>query len=258
MLAKIENYLDKIIFNTKVLNVTLLEMTECESTNDLMMQFVRSKTEQEGLIVVAKHQKKGRGQRENQWESEKDKNIAMSLCLQPYFLELSEVFYLTIIVSLSLVETLNKIGVEASIKWPNDIYVEDKKISGVLIENILKGAKVVNSVIGVGLNVNQKIFIEPKAVSVCQIIGKEFLLSEVVSNLVHSLDKYYAILKKGERSVLNDLYHRYLYRKDKLSSFDDGEIFEGMIQGVNKAGQLQVLKKDSLVCEYNLKEIKFL
>lgn len=258
MVAKIENYLDKIIFNTKVINVTLLELAECESTNDIMMEFIRTKTAQEGLLVITWNQLKGRGQRENSWESEKGKNIAMSLCLQPSFLGLDEVFYLTMIISLSLVEVFNKIGVEASIKWPNDIYVEDEKISGVLIENILKGSKVVNTIVGVGINVNQTDFEEPKAISVCSILDKEVPLTLIVKDLVNSLDKYYSILKRGERKVLSDLYHRYLYRKDVLRSYDDGEIFEGVIQGVNKTGQLQVLKKDSLVCEYNLKEIKFL
>lgn len=258
MVAKIENYLDKIIFNTKVLNVTLLEFAECGSTNDTMQEFVRSKTEQEGLLVFTKHQTKGRGQRENVWESEKGKNVAMSLCLQPSFLQLSEVFYLTIIVSLSLVEVFNKLGIDAAIKWPNDIYVEDQKISGVLIENILKGTEVMNAIVGVGINVNQATFNEPKAVSVRQLRNKKTDLSDVLTSFINSLDKYYAVLKSGERKKLRTLYHQYLYRNGLRALFDDGEVFEGTIQGVNDLGQLQVLKEDALVYEYSMKEIKFL
>ena len=218
---------------------------------------IHSNTIEEGLIISTKNQKKGRGQRDNIWESEKGMNLMMSLCLQPNFLDFHNVFYLTIITSLSLIETLIKRNIEASIKWPNDIYVDDKKIAGVLIENVLKAPNSMNTIIGVGINVNQKKFNEDNAVSLIQLTKEELSLSDMLYDFVRSIDKYYLLLHNGERKVLWDLYHRYLYKKDIPSFFDDGNVFEGVIQGVNQSGQLSILK-DNLICDYNLKEIKFL
>ncbi|MDR0384451.1 MAG: biotin--[acetyl-CoA-carboxylase] ligase, partial [Prevotellaceae bacterium] len=114
----------------------------------------------EGIVVVCREQTAGRGQRNNRWESAAGKNLTVSLILYPVDMAANELFRLSKIFSLAVAVSLNRYGINAAIKWPNDIYVETRKIAGILIEHSFDGNKLVFSVAGLGLNVNQAVFPE--------------------------------------------------------------------------------------------------
>ncbi len=243
---------------TKLLNFSLIEIEKCHSTNAMMTELIRNNTAEEGTVLRADYQSKGKGQRENTWQSNKDENLLFSLCLSPKILPLKNIFHLTIITSLALIETLNHYKVQASIKWPNDIYVDDNKICGVLIENILKGNRLEKSIIGIGLNVNQKDFGELSASSIYLESSHKENISNVLDVFLKFIKKYYTFLLNEEMSLLMKLYHLYLYQRNKWANYNDGEDFKGKITGVNENGLLEVEKKSGDTFFYSLKEIKFI
>ena len=135
----------------------IIVQDELESTNNYAKQLVSDKVE-EGTVVLAQFQSKGRGQQGNYWESETGKNLLFSLILYPDFLEAEFQFSLSMLVSLAIVSVLDEETDEVQIKWPNDIYVGKLKIAGILIENTIKGSKLGSTIVGVGLNLNQEMF----------------------------------------------------------------------------------------------------
>src|SRR5680860_150521 len=162
----------------KALNIIVLK--DVESTNNYANQLILSNAE-EGTVVLAQFQKKGRGQQGNQWESQSGKNLLASIILYPKFLKAGNQFLISKMVSLGLVEYLRHEVRDVSIKWPNDIYIGNKKIAGILIENAIKGRNLFSTVIGVGLNLNQKNFLSdaPNPVSLYQLTGKEYNIKSV-------------------------------------------------------------------------------
>ena len=128
----------------------LILLNEVESTNNYANQLVLSKAAEHGTVVLAQYQKKGRGQQGNFWESEFGKNMLASFIVFPQFLSAAKQFYFSKIVSLALVDFLKTETNEVSVKWPNDIYVRNKKIAGILIENSIKGSNLSSAVIGIG------------------------------------------------------------------------------------------------------------
>jgi BirA family transcriptional regulator, biotin operon repressor / biotin---[acetyl-CoA-carboxylase] ligase len=133
-------------------NKNFIFLNEVESTNNYANQLVLSKAAEHGTVVLAQYQKKGRGQQGNFWESEFGKNMLASFIIFPQFLIAAKQFYISKIVSLALVDFLKTETNEVSVKWPNDIYIQNKKIAGILIENSVKGVNVSSSIIGIGLN----------------------------------------------------------------------------------------------------------
>ena len=144
-------YIANKLFNDKI----SIYVTECLSTNDFLTNLLKRNKIREGDSVVTDYQRKGRGQRNNKWSSEKGSNILFSFLLSPNLI-VSHQFYLHVIISNAIIESLKKINVVGKIKWPNDIYVNNKKIAGILIESFISGKKVQNSIIGIGVNLNQK------------------------------------------------------------------------------------------------------
>ena len=140
------------IGKTHIIKATL------ESTNSFLKQIIHSKEVKNGTIVSTKHQTTGRGQRNNVWESERNKNILMSFVFFPNNIPAENQFIISKAVSLSILDLLLKYKKNVKIKWPNDIYIDDKKIAGILIENSLRGSEISNSIIGIGLNINQTFF----------------------------------------------------------------------------------------------------
>ncbi|NCP90405.1 MAG: biotin--[acetyl-CoA-carboxylase] ligase, partial [Flavobacteriales bacterium] len=148
-----------------------------------------------------------------------------------------------------------------SVKWPNDILSEDKKICGVLIENVIKQNRFKASIIGVGLNVNQTNFEDlPKATSLKLLTGTTFSLDEVLHTMIKFLKYYFMILRKEEYFFLKQEYESYLFRKNKPSTFKDaeGSVFSGIIKGISNAGNLRVLIEDDIVKEFDLKDVSLL
>lgn len=143
-----------------------------------------------GLALMARTQTAGRGQRGNSWEAEPGKNITLSLMLRPEATEAARQFEISEAVALGVADTVESLGIDGvSVKWPNDIYVGDRKIAGILIENTLSGTIISRSIAGIGLNVNQREFRSdaPNPVSAWQLTGREFDIEEVALRMVNNI-----------------------------------------------------------------------
>ena len=240
----------------------LLTLKEVDSTNNFLKSLVsNSKPLPEGTVIMAENQYAGRGQQQNTWHAEPGKNLTFSLLLIPAFLQVSQQFDLTRAISISVFDTLRPLlGNELKIKWPNDIYFGDKKLGGMLIENILSGNTIKYSIIGIGLNVNQENFPQTaaNATSVKQILRKDYDLRTLLADICNNIESNYLKLKAGDISFVRNEYLKRLYWLNEKKRFKatDKE-FEGVINGVTEAGMLQVAHSGN-VNNYNLKEIEFL
>lgn len=249
----------KILANTVFLGKDVIYLTECHSTNDEALERLRKREIAEGSIIITDSQTKGRGQRGNTWQSEPGKNITCSLLLRPNFLAPSEQFYLNMIVSLAVVELLSDYVVDLKIKWPNDIIHEyEGKLGGILIENIINQKGIEYAIIGIGLNVNQTVFDLPKVTSLKLLTGGDLDKWEIIKLLIAKIERLYITLKKGEIKKIKADYLSKLYRLGEWSPFDDGEIFEGKINGIDEYGKLIIEKRDGKICFFGLKEVAFL
>ncbi len=184
-------------------------------------------------------------------------NLLSSFYFEPANLSVSNQFYLSKWVALVLVENLHKKGVEAVIKWPNDIYVKDKKIAGVLIENQLSANKIKSSIIGIGLNVNQTYFDGLNATSLRNELGVFSNIDEVLFTLISSFNFRLDLINENAFTKLDELYHQFLLGKDQERKFSiDGNFCSATIKKVNKEGLLEI-QVDNQMKAFDLKEIKF-
>ena len=161
-------------------------------------------------------------------------------------------------ISLAIVRFLESLQLKAEIKWPNDIYLNGKKIAGILIENHLRGDSFRYSVVGIGLNVNQESFKVAKATSVYIEARKEYNLLESLSFLLEHLRMQFARLKNGETELIWAEYHQNMYLRNKPSLYKAQDLtFVGSIKGVNESGHLRIMTEHGERI-YGLKEIAFL
>ena len=212
-------------------------------------------------VVWAERQSAGRGQRGHSWHSNEGVNLTFSTVLKPSFLTAVEQFILSEIVALALVDTLAEYGIECRIKWTNDIYAGDKKIAGVLIEQSLAGEHIARTIVGIGLNVNQREFPAdlPNPTSVVVERGAECERREVLECFLKHLEKWYSCLECGEREIIESTYNSRLYRRDEFHTYalPTGERFEAAIRGVRATGHLCLEHRDGTFGEYAFKEVEF-
>jgi len=213
-------------------------------------------------VVSAENQTNGKGQLGSEWSSSVGENLTFSVFVDTSFLQSHNQFYLNCAVSISVFNVLKKMLVpRLCVKWPNDILSHHKKICGILIENIVKSNGDYHSIIGIGLNVNQSVFnTQFKASSLKNIIGKYFDLDELLILIIVELQSQIKKLKDGKFDELHEAYEKYLFRKNKPSTFmnAEGELFSGFIKNVTSSGKLQVLLEDEILQEFRLKEVKLL
>jgi len=215
----------------------------------------------EGTVVLAQYQVRGRGQAGSYWESEAGKNLLFSLILEPKFLDASKQFYLSMAVSLAMVQMLKKHISEACIKWPNDIYSGNKKIAGILIENIIKGSSIDRSVVGIGLNVNQEKFVSdaPNPVSMKQLSGKDFKPEAILDEFLKKLDHWYFLLQQNDFEQIEKEYLARLFRNNEWHQYRDpnGE-FTAKIVGIREFGKLRLEDQSGKIRTYMFKEVEFI
>jgi BirA family biotin operon repressor/biotin-[acetyl-CoA-carboxylase] ligase len=240
-------------------NVIDLESTD--STNNYALKLLHGKQPFEGTVVRTFRQTLGRGQREKQWESEDFSNLTFSVIYYPVFLSVSRQFQLSKAIALGVADFVKNIVKDQSvkIKWPNDIYVGDKKIAGILIENSVSGNKISSAVIGIGLNVNQTTFSAeiPNPVSLKMVIGKELDLKKCFQELCVSLEARYMQLKAGKENVINEQYHKTLYGLDEQREFIiDKKNTTAEIVGVDELGRLK-LRVNETVTEHDLHHVVY-
>jgi BirA family biotin operon repressor/biotin-[acetyl-CoA-carboxylase] ligase len=231
------------------------------STNTYTSQILRSNSLKEGTIIYTNYQLAGRGQAGNGWESEDGKNLLFSILLFPSMVIPADQFTISMAISLGICDFLESYIPHCSIKWPNDIYVNNDKIAGILIENTIMGSTLENSVAGIGLNVNQEKFLSaaPNPVSMKIITGTDYNLEESLSQLVTHLDKRYKQVISENFVLLRNEYISKLFRLNEWASFrDQNGIFKGRIISVSENGRLQVEVDSEFNKEYSFKEIEFI
>ena len=250
-------------FSTLFVGQNLIKLSAVDSTNNYLKKLTsNSEPLPEGTVIMAEHQFAGRGQLDNVWYAEPGKNLTFSLLLRPSFVPVEKQFILNMLVSIALNNVLLKYLPQGlSVKWPNDIYVDDKKIGGVLIENILVGSTIKQSIIGIGLNINQSDFaqdVNNRMVSISQILQQDVNLMVLLNEICIQIEQLYLKLKSGQGTSLQDLYVSKLYRLNKLAKYrHNGEVFEGKIEGVSPYGLLQIKPLDGPIVEFGFKEVAF-
>jgi BirA family biotin operon repressor/biotin-[acetyl-CoA-carboxylase] ligase len=250
------------IFSGLFVGQNLITIKQVDSTNNFLKESLsNSKPLTEGTVIMAESQYAGRGQQQNRWHSEAGKNLTFSILLKPAFLPVSQQFDLTRAISLGIMNALEPLlGNKLKIKWPNDIYYADGKLGGILIENIVQGNQIKNSVIGIGLNINQDNFPldVPNAVSLKQILHRDYDLKLILSEICKNIEAAYLNLKAGRFDSVRKAYLERLYwlNEDKMFKAS-GQVFGGMIKDVKDNGLLVVIN-GSDASEFNQKEIEFL
>lgn len=253
----------KIFANTLFIGKQIISLPSCHSTNDLLAEMAEKNTVFEGAVVITENQTRGKGQRGNTWQTEAGKNLTFSVLLKPKFLKPSLQFELNRIVSLALYDIIKNECPQSQvhIKWPNDIYVKKRKIAGILIENSLSQQHINQSIVGIGLNVNQITGLMETATSLktaCNVIA-DFDLNILLSNIVARLEHYYLILRGGDYRLIHELYESKLYKKDAVAFYEDiNGKFNGIIRGTKPEGELIIEDDSDNLREYQFKEVKFL
>lgn len=214
---------------------------------------------QEFTVVTTAYQTSGKGQRGNSWESEADKNLLFTVLLKPEFVAARSQFLISQITCLSIKETLDNFASGFSIKWPNDIYWKEQKICGILIENDLAGSMLSQSILGIGLNINQERFISnaPNPVSLKNITGENHDCNAVLQDILQRLYSYYDLLRKGETKVISDRYHESLFRKEGFHNYSDKNgRFSARIVKVESDGTLLLFTETGELRSYLFKEVQ--
>lgn len=236
-------------------------LSRTDSTNNYASRQLMTKRLPEGIVYSTSTQERGRGQVNQHWESEPEKNITMSVVIYPEFVPILRQFLISKAVALAVCDFVSAYVTDVHIKWPNDIYVGKKKIAGTLIENSLRGGVISSSIVGVGLNINQRLFVSdaPNPVSLSLLTDKEFELDDCLEELCDRLDDWYMQLKTGEIQKINETYARRLFRMNEWAAYRAGEEeFEGKITGVDEIGRLVIEKRDGTKQQFHLKEVEFI
>ncbi len=237
----------------------IIKLDAIDSTNAYLKRMAATTIPKDFTVIVASLQTEGRGQMGTNWHAENGKSLTVSIFKKLPSFKIEDQFFISMVVSLAICKALKTFNIpKLCVKWPNDILSEDKKICGILIENVIKSNQLQGSVIGFGLNVNQKYFKNlPLASSMNLITGIIYDKDEVLSAILKQLQYYFELLGTQNLSELKSEYESLLFRKDKPSTFStpDGNTFSGLIQGVTKKGKLKVWTEDEIIKTFDLKGV---
>jgi BirA family transcriptional regulator, biotin operon repressor / biotin---[acetyl-CoA-carboxylase] ligase len=232
------------IFTNKIIGHPFVKLNSVDSTNNYAMQKAKSGMAKHGTVYFAHMQTAGKGQRNKQWLSAKDENIILSVILDTTPLLLSQQVSLSIVSALAALNLFNNYTTNnLKIKWPNDIYWQDRKTGGILIENIIAGDVWKSAIAGFGLNINETVFDTTlkNPASLKQITGKDYNVIELAYELCSILEKkFYQLLNGGFENLMNE-YNENLYKKNETVRFKkETKVFDGRIIRVDEAGRLIV------------------
>ncbi len=236
----------------------IIHLDTINSSNQYLKEMVKNKTIEEGTLVSAKEQTAGRGQRNNVWSSSFNQNLLISYVLYPDFLLAEQQFLISKIVALGIYDLLSENLEDVKIKWPNDIYVNDLKIAGVLIENSLTGANIDNTIVGIGLNVNQTSFSKsvPNPTSMKLEANRKFDTQYILLELCKKLDFWYNKLINGNNSLIDESYKSALYKFGENCQYkDENGLFQAEITDIDNIGRLCLLDENGNEREYAFKEV---
>lgn len=241
-------------------DIKLIRTAEADSTNRLLREYAG----EEGrlmTVLTADYQTAGRGQGCNTWESAPGENLLVSVRLHPQALAASRQYALTEAGALAVRDTVARHAGEASVKWPNDVYAGDRKVSGTLSECDISGTLIKTCTLGIGLNVNQQEFTggAPNPVSLAQLAGRRIDRDEVLATLLEHLGRYAAMVDAGLYDRLHSLYLSALYRRRGFFMYEDAEgRFRAETVTVEHGGRLVLRRDDGQLSRYEFKEVKFI
>ena len=242
--------------------MNIIKLDAIDSTNSYLKKIILEKDISDYTIVTANFQTEGKGQLGYMWESEDSKNLLCSIYKKDLGIKVEDQFVLSMLVSLSIIRTLEKLNLpKLYIKWPNDIMSDNKKICGILVENMVKQNSIKESVIGIGLNVNQDTFKNlPNATSIKKIKGVAFNIDELLNDLANNIKKQFIDFNQSKIDLIFRQYEDVLYRMNIPSTFknSEGDVFTGFIKGINNLGRLKVLLEDNLTKSYSIKDISLM
>lgn len=239
---------------------TIIRLKETDSTN-LYLLSLRPRPNADVVVVVADYQSAGRGQGTNAWESERGKNLLVSLSVRPQGVKAAEQFCLSAAEALAVKDVLDGYVGGVTLKWPNDVYVGDRKISGTLIETRLVGGRIEECVFGTGININQREFRSdaPNPVSLCNILGRTVDVEDVLQSLIASLKRRYSALLSDGKERLMDEYRASLYRRHALFEYQDAHgRFAAELLTVADDGHLVLRDENGKERRYAFKEIRYI
>lgn len=235
-------------------------LKEVHSTNSYALDLLSKSNPIEGTVIKTYHQRAGKGQIGRSWYGGEGKNLAMSMILYPHFLAAQQLFYLSMMTALAIRDVFHiDYGVEdLTIKWPNDIYYQNKKLAGILIQQSLKGDRAQFAILGIGVNVNEKDFPAdlPNPISVAQILGREISLEKVEKAISERLWYYYTQLYEGKIGLIRRAYLASMYARGEIVVYYDrkGNELRGELVGIDDQGQL-VLSIHQELCRFSAGEI---
>lgn len=236
----------------------IIHLQDVDSTNNYVANMVKEGICQNGTVIMAENQFGGRGQRGSEWVVDSGKNLTFSFFLSDVNLAVSRQFDLSRVLAIVLVDFFKENSLEAVIKWPNDILVGRKKISGVLIENQIRNGLVSQVIVGVGINVNQIDFGELSATSFCLEKDKQFNLKELLFSFIQVFNQKFDSLLALDPLKLNVIYEKMLFGFEEPMCFNvGGDVVNGIIKNVDKKGLLHV-DINGIVNTFDLKEISFI
>ena len=257
----LQNY--KIFLYLCNVNWEIIHIDETDSTNQWLTDRRTSESltngrVDEGQVVWTEYQTAGRGCGTNRWESERGKKLLFSLLISPEYLPANKQFQLSMAISLALVEALGQLVGDLSIKWPNDIYWRNGKLAGILIENTLAGDHIKDCIIGVGLNVNQQVFVSdaPNPVSLRQVLGHDVDREKLLRRIIEQ----YSLLTSPSTPPrsLQARYRLRLYRREGFYPYRDANgLFEAELVNVEDDGHLLLRDSSGHERRYAFKEVQF-
>lgn len=241
------------------MNLNILNIKECDSTNAFLQRLLIQADVAEGTVISTNFQSKGRGQLTNVWEAEDGKNILCSILLRPTSLPIKSQFLISQAISVAIVDVLNTFAEGFSIKWPNDIYYREDKIAGILIENNLTSAGISSCIIGLGLNVNQKVFKSdaPNPISLHNIIGIETSVPSLLQSILNHFNNVYSLVYTDVQTLRQRYFSLLLFKGEMRAYQDENGIFNGKIIDVENDGHLIIEDAEGTKRRYAFKEVSY-
>lgn len=237
----------------------IIRLKEIDSTNRFLRE-LKDEQKDEMVVAVADFQTAGKGQGSHTWESEAGKNLLFSIKVHPRWVPVRQQFLLSMAGAIAIKEALETYVDGITLKWPNDVYWNDKKISGTLIETSIDSKGIKTCIFGIGINVNQEAFHSdaPNPVSLRQILGHEVDRDELLQKVIDGFIRYYELLRRADYMDVSGIYHLSLYRRKGFHRYEDADgDFEGAFVEVEDDGHLILHDKQGVIRSYSFGEVKF-
>lgn len=236
----------------------VIRLDTVDSTNTYLHAY---RGDEDVVVATARHQTAGRGQGGNQWEDAEGQNLLFSIQIRPVEVAIDHQFVLAMAEALALKRALDAYADSMELKWPNDIYHRDRKLSGTLIETAVSGGRLKRMILGTGINVNQRRFTSdaPNPVSLSQITGSDESIDHLLERILQAFDDYYRRVLEGDYAGISREYHEALYRRKGFYRYRDGDgEFDAELVGVAYDGRLSLRDSEGRQRSYAFKEVEFI